>query len=406
MRVNPKYPVITAAEARRLFMQGQGLLTSDDRPVTVQKLYREIESLGFVQLDTISVVERAHHHILATRFRSYAPDLLDALHRSGKLFEHMTHDASLIPSCWFPHWRHRFARAKSSAWFRSQLGAHPRKILRAVRQRIEREGPLMARHFEDPRAERGTWWQWKPAKAALEYLWRAGDLAVAKRVQFQKVYDLTERVLPRMHAAPKPSAAEHVQWACSTAIDRLAVATPAEVAAFWRAVPLAQVRRWLETAVKRGELLRVEREDTKGRRKSAYAVVDWRLRLKKAASAPEHIRLLSPFDPLVRDRRRCLELFDFDYRFEAFVPAPQRKYGYYVLPILMGDRLVGRLNPKLDRKAGQLTVIGLWWEPGFKVTKAVKSELVRALNRYSAFIGATGWRAEASVERALNVSRK
>lgn len=389
--VNSKTPVISASDARTLFMQGQGLLASDSRAVTAASLYREIENLGFVQLDTISVVERAHHHILATRLRDYSPQILDRLHRSGRLFEHMTHDASLIPARWFPHWHHRFARAKDSAWFRQQLGARPSKILRAVRERIEREGPLMARQFDDPRAERGTWWQWKPAKAALEYLWRSGDLSVAKRLQFQKVYDLTERVLPKMHALPPSTLEAHVDWACSTAIDRLGVATAREVAAFWRAISFSQAKRWLEDAVTDGKLIAVQRESVRGARQSAFAVSDWKRRLSRADAAPSHMRLLSPFDPLVRDRKRCLELFAFDYRFEAFVPAPQRKYGYYVLPILMGDKIVGRLDPKLDRSTGVLTILGLWWEPDVRITKALQRALCECLDRYAKFIGAQRW---------------
>ncbi|MBN8548615.1 MAG: YcaQ family DNA glycosylase [Deltaproteobacteria bacterium] len=393
--------IVSAPQARRLFMHGQGLLGSDARPCTASTLYRVVEKLGFVQLDSISVVERAHHHILATRFRSYSPALLDRLHVGGRLFEHMTHDASLIPSIWFHHWRHRFSRTAQSAWWREKLGPRPERMLREIRGRIEREGPLMARHFEDPREEGGVWWDWKPAKFGLEYLWRTGELAVARRDRFQKVYDLTERVLPTHHDRRISTRDEYVNWACQSAMERLAVATAGELVAFWRAITIAEARQWLRSAIARGEILSVKRESLSGRREPAFALADWRKRLKRTEEASPDMRLLSPFDPLVRDRRRCLQLFGFDYRFEAFVPAPKRRYGYYVLPVLQGESLVARLDPKLDRDSGVLSVLGFWWEPGVRVASDTLRQLEHSLDRYAAFVGASSWRLSPLARRSI-----
>ena len=196
----------------------------------------------------------------------------------------------------------------------------------------------MTRDFEDTRGEEAdrTWWGWKPEKAALEYLWRTGEAAVAGRVNFHKIYDLAERVLPEAHAAPRPGEDEHLDWACGTALDRLGVATAEEVASFWRAVPLDRARAWCARAAAAGEIEAVRVEVVDGSSRNAYAVPDWESRAAALPPAPSRIRLLSPFDPILRDRRRTLRLFGFDYRLEAFVPAPKRQYVYYVLPILEG----------------------------------------------------------------------
>lgn len=394
----PSGPVTTAvqtiplATARRLFLEGHGLLADTARAATPGRVFGEVERLGFVQLDSISVVERAHHHILWTRLHNYRPPVLDRLQRAGKVFEHWTHDASIIPSQWFPHWRHRFARVSWGGWLRSRMGADHEQILASVIGRIRDEGPLMARDFEHPTQRGGPWWNWKPAKAALEYWWRTGELAIPRRDSFQKVYDLTERVLPHVHSLPRPELDEHVDWACRSALDRLAVATARELACFWGLITTAQAAAWCKQSLGAGELVRVAIDYPEGVRPPSgpcFARPGWQRQAAKGTAAPGAIRLLSPFDPIIRDRARCLRLFGFDYRFEAFVPAPKRKYGYYVLPILRGDAIIGRLDPRLDRDGDTLHIRAVWWEQGTRPTRALRGELDDALHRYAAFAGAS-----------------
>jgi uncharacterized protein YcaQ len=228
----------------------------------------------------------------------------------------------------------------------------------------------------------------KPQKAALDFLWRSGELMVPRREGFQKVYDLTERVLPDHHALPCPDPGEHLEWACSSAAERLWVFTPKELADFWNSIEATDARAWCAAAVTAGRLVPVEVEDTEGDARPAFALADWQARLGRLPEPPERTRLLCPFDPILRDRTRALRRFGFDYRFEAFVPEPKRQYGYFVLPILEGDRLVGRLDPKLHRDRGLLEIKGLWWEPGIRPTKARKRGLAEALERLAAFVGA------------------
>lgn len=216
---------------------------------------------------------------------------------------------------------------------------------------------------------------------------------MARREGFQKVYDLMERVVPaEVYSVPAPSREEHVEWACSTAMERLGVATPREVAGFWNAVTIEEARGWCERGVERGGLVRVEvgRGD-EGKPVRSYALADWRERAARLREPPAGMRLMSPFDPVLRDRARARRLFGFDYTLEVFVPAAKRKYGYYVLPVLEGERVVARLEPKLDRERGVLEVSRVWWEPGVRATKTKRAELGRALDAYAAFAGAERW---------------
>jgi len=385
-------PEVTAAQARRLLMGAQGLLDDPARRAGKAVLGRLIERLGFVQVDTINVLERAHHLTLHTRLDGYRQAHLEALSGpGGALFEAFTHDASLVPVGWYPQWKPRFrrdaARLRDSPWWQHHFrGTEAEQVIRHVRERIAAEGPLKSSDFEHPE-KRGPWWGWKPQKAALDFLWLTGELAVAGREKFQKRYDLAERVHPEGHGQPEPSEAEHVAWACASALERLGTTTPRELADFWDCLGIAQAKAWCEAEATAGRLARVRLEGVKG---AAFAVPDWEARLRRLPEAPDRTRLLCPFDPVLRDRARALRLFGFDYRFEAFVPEPKRQYGYFVLPILEGERLVGRLDPKLHRDRGVLEVKGLWWEPGIKPTKARLRGLEEALARLADLTAAEG----------------
>jgi uncharacterized protein YcaQ len=312
------------------------------------------------------------------------------------VFEHWTHDASIIPTRWLEHWPHRFnrdrKRIRENTWWAERMGGDAQKVLRSVKSRIRKQGPLRSADFEHGDQGGGTWWGWKPAKAALEYLWRSGDLAITRRDprSFQKWYDLRERVLPAVHTS---TAKAHVQWACHEALERLGTATPTELAAYFHAVPVAKARQWCDAGLASGALIEVdvERLDTA---KSVRCVARPNLaqQAAKAGKSPifqsrDRLRLLCPFDPIIRDRARLKRLFNMHYRFEAFVPAPKRVYGYYVLPILEGDRLIGRVDLKTDRQRGVLQVNGVWWEAGINPTR-IRTRMLRAeLESLATFAG-------------------
>ena len=385
--------VVSARDARRLLLHAQGLLDDPaaQPPATPRAVARLVERMGFVQIDTISTVERAHHLILAARMNGYRPPMLaHVLERDRRLFEHWTHDASVIPLQWFPHWRHRFGRYRNGTWHRRQLGADADRVLGAVLGRIAREGPLSSRDFEHD-GQKGTtsWWGWKPQKVALDYLWRCGVLYVAARRNFHKAYDLTERVVPAHAAMPTPPEDAHVDWACRTALHRLGTATAREVAQFWAAVSKAQAAAWLKGAAASGEAVSVLVESADGSAPvPAYAPADLPRRIARLPEPPPGARLLCPFDPVLRDRARAKRLFGFDFRFEGFVPAASRTHGYYVMAVLEGDRFVAKADPKYDRAAGTLKVRKLWWEPGVTATRARVRAYEAGVERLGAWVGA------------------
>ena len=389
----PREPdVIPAADARRLFLHRHLLLQDAAAgPASPADVLRVVESLGFVQVDTITVVERAHHLILASRLSGYRPERLTHLLESDRqLFEHWTHDASLIPLRFFPQWRPRFRRYRRSEWHRRQIGAEADRVVRHVLGRVRREGPLRSSDFEhDGPANPNAWWGWKPQKVALEYLWRCGVLFVVGRRSFQKVYDLTERAAPVHAAMPPPTAAAHLDWACRTALQRLGPATPREIAAFWAAVKADDVARWLRRAGAAGEVRPYSVESADGSRpRLCYALEDARRAIADLPDPGRRMRLLCPFDPAVRDRARVRRLFDFDFRFEGFVPKALRVHGPYVMPILQGDRLIGRVDPRFDRRRGVLEIRSVWWESGVRLTATLRRGFETAVNDLAAFVGA------------------
>ncbi|MGA0419779.1 MAG: winged helix-turn-helix domain-containing protein [Phycisphaerales bacterium] len=380
--------------ARRVLLRLQALDGPRPRssPRAVERL---VDRLGYVQVDSINVLDRAHDRILATRLAGYRPEhLRKAIEQHRSLFEHWTHDASVVPVGWVRHWKHRFRRHASTPrndeWWRRRFGPDPQATLRRVLQRLRREGPLRTRDLERPERHRGgAWWNWHPEKAAVEHLWRCGRVAIAGRENFEKVYDLFERVVPRS-ADRSSSPSAHLSWACREAMTRLGIATAAEVAAFFEAVPVAEARTELSRMARRGEIVEVLIDSCDGGRSTAgFARTDW----ARFAGPIDHDAFLplSPFDPVVRDRRRLARLFGFEYRFEAFTPAPRRRHGYYVLPLLDGDRFVARIDPRFDRAAGELLVRGPWWEPD---VPRDRRRLEDALDRLAEQIGADRWRLE------------
>ena len=386
----PAAPRLTLVQGRRLLLAGQALL--GDPPAG--GLEGLIQQLGYVQLDSINVVERAHHLILGCRTADYDPAQLEALLAQRRLFEHWTHDAAAIPIPWYPQWKVRFPRSRArilaSAWWRERVGDQAEALLAQVLERIRAEGPLRSADFEHVRSGGPAgWWGWKPQKAALECLWHTGELAVAGRVNFHKTYDLPERVFPLAHAAAAPDPEAHLEWACATALDRLGAATPRELAAFWDAVEPSAAASWCAAALAAGRIERVEAEAADGGPpRPCFAVAGWRERLAALPDPEGRMLILCPFDPILRDRVRTLRLFGFDYRFQAFVPEAKRLYGYYVLPVLERESLVGRLDAKFHRDRGVLEVKGLWWERGVRPTKARLKRLLTALEGLAARIGA------------------
>lgn len=391
--------LLSNSDARRIFLAKQGL----SRPrgaLTKAGLLELIREIGFVQVDSIATVERAHHHILFARNPTYKREHLAALlEKDGELFEHWTHDAAIIPSTYFVYWKHRFARSRVRlverwrSWHENGFESYVDHVL----ERVTREGRLMARDFEAEKRPPGGWWNWHPEKTALEYHWRTGNFAIAAREGFQKVYDLAERVIPPRHFHGEVSEAHFVDWACTSALERLGFATHGEIAAFWDLVSPEEAKVWVETNRDRLEPVTLTLADG-SKPRASHALAGSAAMFDALPPAPAQLRVLSPFDPLLRDRNRAERLFGFNYRIEVFVPAEKRVWGYYVFPILEGDRLIGRIDMKADRKSGTLDVRRLWLEKGVRASKGRLAALDAELARIARFAGVErvvhleGWR--------------
>jgi uncharacterized protein YcaQ len=379
---------VSNRDARRIFLNKQGLAAAPHRALGKDGLLDLIHNIGFVQIDSISTVERAHHQILFSRNQTYRPEHLSALiEKDRALFEHWTHDASIIPSAFFPYWKHRFVRreAKIRENWRKWQGEGFDQAFVETYERIRANGPVMAREMKGDNHKSGGWWNWHPSKTALEFLWHTGKLSIAARDNFQKIYDLTERVIPKEHYEAEVDHDTFVDWACRQALQRLGFATSGEIAAFFDLVTPQEAKQWVESHREELEEVAIETVDRKPR--ASFAFADGLDAMHDLPDPPARLRVLSPFDPLIRDRNRTERLFGFYYRIEVFVPEPKREYGYYVFPLLEGDRLVGRIDMKADRKAGTLDVKRIWWEKGVKPSNARLEKLEAELIRIARFTG-------------------
>lgn len=388
--------------ARRLFLDRHALLEQPSGPAKGADLLALITRLGFVQLDSINTVARAHDVILYSRRPSYRPRNLTRLYAAGGLFEHWTHDAAVIPMQFYPQWHLRFERdaallkARWKNWRRDAYEAQFATVLQHIRD----HGPVSSSDVgKDEKKGSGGWWDWHPSKTALEFLWRSGALAVTGRQGFRKIYDLTERVVDEgLHAGHLPcDEAATVGWLCNAALERLGFATPGELAAFWDTASPAEAKAWCAAEEQAGRLQRIEVMQADGQPRGCFARPGTADAAAGLGPAPGRMRVLSPFDPALRDRKRAERLFGFHYRIEVFTPAAKRKYGYYVFPVLEGDRIAGRIDMKAQRDRGALAVTAFWPERGIRWSPARSARLEAELDRVRRFAGletvrfADGW---------------
>ncbi len=387
-------PQLALTDARWLALRCQLLLGDMALPSNKEGVAQAVEHLGYVQIDTISVVQRAHHHTLWTRCPSYEPWMLHELQATDRLvFEHWAHALAILPMSDYRYYVPQMERIKTHRSERMQAWySQNRDVVEEVLGRVRAEGPLTSKDFElPPGAKRGTWWDWKPAKRALELLFMQGDLMVAERRGFQKVYDLTERVLPASVDAVAPSASECGRFQVRRALQAFGVAQEREIVAFLKLVDPLTVRKVLHDLVALGDVIALEVVGST--RIPCYAMKE---SLEAASRQPiqRNVRILSPFDNMIIQRSRTSWLFEFDYALECYVPAARRKYGYFVLPILLEDRLVGRIDPKADRKQCTLIVRKLWVDTCAERSDEFLLRLGQELARFAVFNGCSLIRVE------------
>ena len=390
---------LSAEQARRLALAAQGL--GRPRPsgrVDARHLRRAIDDVGLLQLDSVNVLRRSHYMPLFSRLGPYPQQALDRLAwhggrqektgRAGRrdLIEYWGHEASLLPVELQPLLRWRMARADELAWKSvARIAAEQPRLLELVLDEVRERGPLRASELA-PKGRRrapGEMWSWSEEKTALEYLFFSGQVCAARRVNFERLYDLPERVLPRhVLEAPTPSQEEAQRQLLLIAAKRLGVATEADLGDYLR-LPRAESKARVAELAEDGGLVPVRVE---GWRQPAYLTTERPAGMRRAAAARA---LLTPFDSLVWARERTERIFGFRYRIEIYVPAPKRVYGYYVLPFLLGDRMVARVDLKSDRQAGVLRVRGAFAEAGAD-TALVAAELAAELRLLSGWLGLGG----------------
>lgn len=375
---------LSLAEARRIALAAQGFVDPPPRGTVDRRLLRRVLGrVGLLQIDSVNVLVRAQYMPPFSRLGPYDPLLLEraAYGRDRILFEYWGHEASLLPLELHPllRWRMERARRGIGTWGRvARLIQEEPAILERLRGEIAERGPLPASAFDGARG-RGSWWGWSEVKIGLEALFWCGDLTTAGRKGFERIYDLPERVLPRsVIDAPTPPEADAQRELVRIAARALGVAAERDLRDYFR-LDLDDARGRVGELVESGELIEVRIEGLRGTR---YLTRDARTPRRVAARA-----LLSPFDPLVWERARTRELFEFDYRLEIYTPAHKRVHGYYVLPFLLGDRLVARVDLKHDRAHRILRVLATHVEPGIRKSE-IMPDLREELHLMAEWLGA------------------
>ncbi len=394
------YP-LAAARALALHVQGLARPSGAEPPADSEGIARMVADIGCVQIDTLHVVQRSHYLVLWSRLGVYdtrdfdrlvygAPNLADGAIRRH-LFEDWLHAATILP---LDEYRYRLPRKRRMRAKTAPLSGHHSldpatsgAFHASVLERIRQEGALRASDFAYDGPKRGSWWDWKPAKRALENLFAWGDLMIAGRTNFQRVYDLTERVLPEWVDEREPSYAEMMRHMVLEAVRTFGVCLPGQVADYDYQAKITRVRPFIEELLAEGALAWVPIA-LSDRRVQPMLVSPAHLPLLERAAdgalTADRTTFLSPFDNLFWPGDRDRQFWDFTQRLEAYKPAGQREYGYFSLSILHKDRFVGRFDPKLERASGTLRLKALHLEPGVAPTRELAADLATAMRSFMA----------------------
>jgi len=377
---------ITADQARRLILSSQMLCHSPGSLKNSLEVERIIRNLGYVQIDTISVVKRAHHHTFWTRFKGYHPDMLHKLQAvDRKIFEYWGHAASYLPMSDYRFYTRRMMNFNDpmDKWARNRFEKCGH-LMDGILDRIDREGPLGSRDFKsNPGAGPGQWWDWKPAKIALELLFWKGDLMITRRDNFQRIYDLTERVLPDGTDTSVPDTDELGRFLVHRALKAQGISTMNDIVKHIHAADREVIEDAARSMLDQEEILSV----AVAGEKDHYILSESLAEIPSSSGDSSRVHILSPFDNLVILRDRISRLFNFDYTLECYTPAVKRRFGYFVLPVLWGTEFAARLDSKADRKKGILILRSLLFEEGFAGFETFLPAFSRKLADFAAFNG-------------------
>jgi hypothetical protein len=381
-------PQLSITAARHLHLAAQGLLQKPSRRAKPEDILSTIRRMSLLQIDTINIVARSPYLVLFSRLGAFEPRWLDDALRNGELMEYWAHEACFLPREDFALVRHRMLAPDKMGWKYRQawMQEHAAEIEQLIAH-IEEHGPVRSADFEHPRKGTSGWWEWKPHKRHLEGLFTAGKVMVIERRNFQRVYDLTQRVMPQWDDVRDLLSQEQA--------EAIMLEKSARSLGLFRAQWLADYYRLRRPALAQA-LAQMQEAQTILPVNVEGLGPAWLhaslLPLLEQAQADKltatHSAVLSPFDPVVWDRKRAEQLFGFSYRLECYTPAPKRQYGYFVLPLLHRGQLVGRMDAKMHRKTGVLEVIALFLEEGVSPSLQLEKGLQRAITAFARWQGA------------------
>jgi uncharacterized protein YcaQ len=338
--VMPQIEKLSLEQARKIVVLQNKLHFSKGGVKGAEAALQRIQQMGYVQIDSISVIARAHHHSLYNRVRGYKEGQLSELLDNRSIFEYWSHAAAYLPMVDYRYTLVRKLAIKSGErhWFDVD-----KKLMDEVLAQIRARGPLMAKDFAHKRDSNSGWWDWKPAKIALEQLFMQGDLMVSERRGFQKVYDLAERVLPKNIDLTVPSQDEYCRFLIRQYLQANGLSKANHFGYLLKGIK-KDILKALQAMLEEGEIISISVMD-----EHYYALPNVHEILDQKLSRTK-VKILSPFDNLLIQRKRTLELFDFDYQIECYVPQAKRRFGYFSLPVLQGRSLVARVDVKVHRK--------------------------------------------------------
>lgn len=382
-------PHLSLADARNLHLAAQGLLNKPRRRASLEDIPATISRMSLLQIDTINIVARSPYLVLFSRLGNYPAQWLDESLARGELMEYWAHEACFMPRSNFRLIRHRMLAPEKMGWKYKDawMQEHEAEIAQLI-QHIHDKGPVRSADFEHPRKGASGWWEWKPHKRHLEGLFTAGKVMVIERRNFQRVYDLTHRVMPDWD--------DERDLVSQTEAEIIMLDNSARSLGIFREQWLADYYRlkrpalaaWREARAEQQQIIavHVEKLGNLWLHDDLLPLLERALAGKLTAT---HSAVLSPFDPVVWDRKRAEQLFDFSYRLECYTPAPKRQYGYFVLPLLHRGQLVGRMDAKMHRQTGILEVISLWLQEGIKPTTTLQKGLRQAITDFANWQQAT-----------------
>ena len=382
-------PHLSLADARNLHLAAQGLLNKPRRRASLEDIPATISRMSLLQIDTINIVARSPYLVLFSRLGNYPAQWLDESLARGELMEYWAHEACFMPRSDFRLIRHRMLAPEKMGWKYKDawMQEHEAEIAQLI-QHIHDKGPVRSADFEHPRKGASGWWEWKPHKRHLEGLFTAGKVMVIERRNFQRVYDLTHRVMPDWD--------DERDLVSQTEAEIIMLDNSARSQGIFREQWLADYYRlkrpalaaWREARAEQQQIIavHVEKLGNLWLHDDLLPLLERALAGKLTAT---HSAVLSPFDPVVWDRKRAEQLFDFSYRLECYTPAPKRQYGYFVLPLLHRGQLVGRMDAKMHRQTGILEVISLWLQEGIKPTTMLQKGLRQAITDFASWQQAT-----------------